>query len=128
MERRCFKSQHHHKLKPLGCGPYIFLQHIGDNAYHLDFPPQLGIHDVVNVNNLKHYEPPLLEDNVTVSHHVDLILDFKPPFLQDIVLDTHHTTTHHQQHTSYLVGCTGQTPSQAKWFSVAIMHKRFLHL
>jgi hypothetical protein len=72
---------------------------------------------VVNVNSLKHYEPPLLEDNVIVSHPVKLIPDFHPPLLQDTLLDTHHTTTHNQQHTSYLVGCTGQTPAQAKWFS-----------
>jgi hypothetical protein len=128
MEHQHFKSQRHHKLKPLHYGPYIVLQRIGDNAYRLDFPPQLGIHDVVNVNSLKHYEPPLLEDNVTISHPVKLIPDFQPPLLQDTLLDTRHTTTHNQQHTSYLVGCTGQTPAQAKWFSEAAMHKHFPHL
>jgi hypothetical protein len=76
MEHQHFKSQPHHKLKPLCYGPYIVLQHIGNNEYHLEFPPQLGIHDVVNVNSLKHYEPPFLEDNVTISHPIKLIPDF----------------------------------------------------
>ena len=76
MECQRFKSQRHHKLKPLRYGPCIVVQWIGDNAYCLDFPPQLGILDVVNVNILKHYEPPLLEDNVIVSHHVKSILNF----------------------------------------------------
>jgi hypothetical protein len=108
------EHQRHHKLKPLCYGPYIVLQWITDNSYRLDFPPQLGIHDVVNVNSLKHYEPPLLEDNVTISHHINLILDLQPPFLEDTLLDTFHTTTCNKKHTSYLVGCTSQTPAQDK--------------
>jgi hypothetical protein len=100
MERWIFKSQRRHKLKPLRYGLYIVLQQIWNNAHRLDFPPQLGIHDVMNVNNLKHYEPPLLEDNVTISHPVELIPNFQPPLLQD----TRHTTTRHQQHTSYWSG------------------------
>jgi hypothetical protein len=76
MEHQHFKYQRHHKIKPILYGPYTVLQRIGDNSYHLEFPSQLGIHDVVNVNSLEHYEPPFLEDNVTVSHHVELIIDF----------------------------------------------------
>jgi hypothetical protein len=69
------------------------------------------------MNSLKCYETPLLEDNVIVSHIIKLIPYLHHPLLQDTLLDTQHTTTHHQQHTSYLVGCTGQIPAQAKWFS-----------
>ena len=76
MEHQHFKSQPHHKLKPLRYGPYTILQHIGNNAYCLEFTPQLGIHDVVNVNSIKHYEPPFLQYNVTFSHPIKLIPDF----------------------------------------------------
>jgi hypothetical protein len=48
--------------------------------------------------------------------------------LQDTLIDTIHTTTGNQHHTSYLVGCTRQNPTQAKWFSEAGMHKHFPHL
>jgi len=83
---------------------------------------------VVNVNNMKHYEPPLLEDNVIVSHPIKLIPYFHPPFLQVTLLDTRHTTTHHQEHTSYPFGHTCQAPYLAKRFSKYSMHKNFPHL
>jgi hypothetical protein len=63
MEHRHFKSQCHQKFNPLYYANYIVLQHIEDNSYCLEFPPQLGIHDVVNVNNMKLYVPSLLEDS-----------------------------------------------------------------
>jgi hypothetical protein len=104
MERQRFQSQRYHKLKPLYYGPYIVLQQDGDNAYHLVFPSKLGIHSVANVNNLSRYEPPLPEEEVTISNPSQLVLDFQPPLLHDTVLDTHITTTPTQQHTSFLVG------------------------
>jgi hypothetical protein len=125
MEHQCFQSQRYHKLKPLCYGPYTVLQQVGDNAYRLDFPPQLGIHDVVNVNSLKCYEPPLLEEEVTISHPSELVPYFQPPLLQDTVLDTCTTTTRTQQHTSFLVGRKGQLPAQAKWLSQSSMSQQF---
>jgi hypothetical protein len=50
----------------------LFLR-IGKNDYRLDLPPHLRIHDMLNVNNLKLFEPPLLEDTVTVLHLVENI-------------------------------------------------------
>ena len=75
LAKNIFKG-HHHKLHPLQYGPYIVLEHIGENAYRLDFPTQLGIHDVLNVNKLKLFEPPLLDEAVTVHHLVDNIPNF----------------------------------------------------
>ena len=57
------------------------------NAYRLDLPSQLAIHDVLNVNNLKLFEPPLLEESITIHHPVDNIPDFQPPLLKDTILD-----------------------------------------
>jgi hypothetical protein len=108
-------------MKPLHYGPYTILQQVGDNAYRLDFPPQLGIHDVVNVNSLKRYEPPLLEEEVTILHPSQLVPDFQPPLLQDTVLDTRTTTTHTEQHTYFLVDRKGKLPAQAKWLSLSTM-------
>jgi hypothetical protein len=80
LDKQRFKG-HHHKLHPLKYGPYIVLECIGENAYRLYFPAQLGIHDVLNVNNLKLFEPPLLEEGVIVQH---------PPLLLQI-MDSVHT-------------------------------------
>jgi hypothetical protein len=121
MEHQLFHSQHYHKLKPLHYGPYTFLQKVGDNSYHFEFTPQLGIHDVVNVNRLKRYEPPLLEEDFTISHPFELVPDFQLPLLQDTILDTRTTTTCNQNHTSFKVGHKGQPPSQAKQISHSSM-------
>jgi hypothetical protein len=81
MESRHFQSQRYHKLKTLWYGPYVILKQVGDKSYHLDFPPQLGIHDVVNVNSMKRYETSLLEEEVTISHPYELAPYFKQPLL-----------------------------------------------
>ena len=50
------------KLKPIRYGPFIILEKIGTNAFHLDLPPYMQIYSVVNVENLKLYEPPMIMD------------------------------------------------------------------
>ena len=119
---------HYHKLHPLRYGPYIVLEHIGENAYRLVLPTQLGIHDVLNVNNLKLFEPPLLDEAVTVHHPVDNIPDFQPPLLSNQILDSQTQTTRKQQCISYLVDRKGHPPAQAKWMSVETLKHKFLHL
>jgi hypothetical protein len=94
------------------------LDHIGENSYQLDLPPHLGIHDVLNVNNLKLFEPLLLEDTVTILHPVDNIP-------MDKILDRKSRTTRKQIHVSYLVDRQGQTPPQAKWMTVETMQRQF---
>lgn len=67
---------------------------IGEKSYHLDFPPQLGIHDVLNMNNIKLFDPRLLEEPTTVQHPVDNIVDLQPPLLADTIPDSITCTTH----------------------------------
>ena len=90
---------------------------MGENAYRLDLPPQLGIDNVINVNNLKLFEPPLLEDAVSITHPVDKIPDFQLPVAHDTLLDNRTRSTRNKVHTSYLVARQGQTPAQAKWIT-----------
>jgi hypothetical protein len=92
-EGKQFQPQFYHKMKPLCYVPYMFFNHVGDNDYHLEFTPKLCIHDMVNVNSLKLYKPPLLEEEIRISHPSKLAQYLQPPLLQDIVLDTHTTTT-----------------------------------
>ena len=128
LDKQRFKTQSHHKLKPLRYGPYTILEAIGPNAFRLDLPAQLGIHNVINVNNLKLYEPPQLEDEIAVIHSNDNIPEFQPPLAEDTLLDTRTRTTRNRQIMTYLVGKKGSLPSQAKWFSQATMDRDFPHL
>jgi hypothetical protein len=50
------------KLKPIRYGPFKILDKIGNNAFHLDLPPYMQMYAFVNVENLKLYEPPLIDD------------------------------------------------------------------
>lgn len=84
---------HHHKLHQLRYGPYTVLERVGENAYRLDFPAQLGVHDVLNVNNLKLFELLLLDEAGTVHHPVDNIPNFQPLLLADQILDSKTRTT-----------------------------------
>ena len=48
------------KLKPIRYGPFNILEKIGTNAFRLELPPYMQIYSVVNVENLKLYEPPMI--------------------------------------------------------------------
>ena len=58
LDKQRFKTQSHHKLKPLRYRPYNILEAIRPDAFCLDLLDQLGIHNVIKVNNLKLYELP----------------------------------------------------------------------
>lgn len=45
------------KLKPIRYGPFNILRKIGENAYQLELPSYMEIYLVVNVENLKPFEP-----------------------------------------------------------------------
>jgi hypothetical protein len=64
------------KLKPIRYGPFKIIDKIGNNAFHLDFPPYMQMYAVVNVENLKLYEPSLIDDH---GEHVQIpSIDFFP--------------------------------------------------
>jgi hypothetical protein len=48
-------------IKALRYGPFEVLEKVGDNAYRLILPQYMHIYSVVNVDNLKLYEPSMLE-------------------------------------------------------------------
>ena len=57
------------KLKPIRYGPFKIIDKIGNNAFRLDLPPYMKMYLVVNVENLKLYEPPLIHDQ---GEHVQI--------------------------------------------------------
>ena len=102
LDKKRFKGQHH-KLLPIRYGPYTILDKIGENAYKLDLPPQLGIHNVIDVNHLKLFELPLLEEPFTITHPVNSIPDVQIPVAKDTLLGTRTHSTRHRVYTSYPV-------------------------
>jgi hypothetical protein len=62
-------------LKPIRYGPFKILEKIGNNAFRLDLPSYTKMYVVVNVENLRLYEPPLIDDqgeNVLIPSIDDL--------------------------------------------------------
>ncbi|CAL2256728.1 unnamed protein product [Prunus armeniaca] len=51
------------KLKPIRYGPIKIIKQIGDNAFQLELPPYMHMYSVINVENLKLFEPSLLDDD-----------------------------------------------------------------
>jgi hypothetical protein len=45
-------------------GPFEVLQKVGDSAYRPSLPPYMCIYSVVNVENLKLYEPSVLDQEI----------------------------------------------------------------
>jgi hypothetical protein len=62
------------KLKPIRYGPFTILEKIGTNAFRLDIPPYMQMYSVVNVENLKLYEPPMIMDQMRVFKFLPLMI------------------------------------------------------
>jgi len=84
------------KLRPIWYGPFTILENIGNNAFHLDFPIYMQMYSVVNVENLKLYEPPLIMDTNKLGT-VPIVDDFAPEYLNElpkaIILDRRTRTS-----------------------------------
>ena len=119
------------KLRLIRYGPFTILEKIGNNAFHLDLLIYMQMYSVVNVENLKLYEPPLIMDakEVGTTPTVD---DFAPKYLnelpKDIILDQ-RTMTSRWGDVEYLqIGFKGMHPSKAKWLEKEIVREQFPHL
>jgi hypothetical protein len=71
------------KLRPIRYGPFKILENIGTNAFRLDLPSYMQMYSVVNVENLKLYEPPMIIDE-DESIQVPIVDDFSPEKLDEI--------------------------------------------
>jgi len=49
------------KIKALRYGPFEILEKVSDNVYRHSLPPYIHIYSIVNVDNLKLYEPLMLD-------------------------------------------------------------------
>ena len=78
------------KLKLIRYGPFTILDKIGTNAFRLDLPPYMQIYSVVDVENLRLYEPSMIvyeDENVQVPSVDDFALEYLNELQQDAILD-----------------------------------------
>ena len=89
------------------------------------------MYSIVNVENLKLYEPPLITDTEVVGSVPtvdDFALEYLDEFLEDIILDR-RTRTSRRGDVEYLqVGFKGMHPSKAKWLEKERLREKFPHL
>ena len=119
------------KLKPIRYGPFKILKQVGNNPFQLDLPSYMQMYSVVNVENLRLYEPPLIDDS---ENHVQLpsIEYFLPEFLdelrEDAILDR-RTCTSRRGDVEYLrVGIKGSKPSKEKWMELEKVRRLYPHI
>jgi hypothetical protein len=97
-------------------GLFKFLEKIGGNDFWLELPPYIHMHSVVNVENLKLYEPPMMIDqgeNVQVPFIDDFALEYLNELWEDVILDRRVRTLQRGDVEYLLVGLKGMHPSKA---------------
>ena len=119
------------KLKPIRYGPFKIIKQVGNNAFQLDLPSYMQMYSVVNVENLRLYEPPLISDYES-DIQLPSIEDFSPEFLdelkEDAILDR-RTRTSRRGNVDYVhVGLKGSKPSKAKWIELEKVRDLYPHL
>ena len=91
----------------------------------------MQMYSVVNVENLKLYEPPLIMDTDEVGT-VPTVDDFAPEYLnelpEDIILDKRTRTSRRGDVEYFRVGFKGMHPSKVKWLEKESMTEQFRHL
>ena len=78
------------KLKPIKYGPFKIVENIGNNPFWLYLPPYMSIYSVVNVENLKLYEPSMIidpQEYTQIPTIDDLALEYMNEFQEDTILD-----------------------------------------
>ena len=118
-------------LKPIIYGPFKILEKIGNNVFILDLPPYMKIYSLVNVENLRLYEPPIIVDQEEIVH-IPSIEYFAPEYLnemqEDIILDR-RTRSSKRGNVDYLhVGLKGTNPSKAKQIKIGKVRELYPHL
>jgi hypothetical protein len=77
------------KIKALWYGPFEVLEKVGDNAYRLNLPPYMHIYSVVNVENMKLYEPSMLDQETeeqVLPTIEELALEAQEELVEDTIL------------------------------------------
>ena len=120
------------KLKPIRYGPFKIIKQIGDNAFQLELPPYMHMYSVINAENLKLFEPSLLDDDpdedIRLPSVDDLKIELEDPLLKDCILEQEVRETRHGKYEYFRIGRKGQLPSKSKWYIQDKAITKFPHL
>ncbi len=104
------KSQVTKKLLPRYIGPFKVLKKVGSQAYELELPPTMRMHDVFHVSLLKPYH----EEGACQPPPITILLDGEEEFEVDVLLN-HRSAPGRNSKKSYLVRWTGYGPEHDTW-------------
>ena len=76
-------------MKPIQYGPFKIIRKISDNAFQFELSAYMEIYSVVNISNLKPFEPSILDDELEeiLPSVDDLFIDRKMMLAEDIILE-----------------------------------------
>ena len=118
-------------LKPIKYGPFEILEKIGTNDFCLKLPPYMQIYSVVNVENLKLYEPPMIMDeeiNIQIPQIDDLAPEHMRELQDDAILEINVRTSRRGNAEYLRVGLKGMHPSKARWMEISKVRELYPHL
>ena len=119
------------KLKPIRYGPFKIIKKVGNNAFQLDFPSYMQMYSFFNVEKLRLYEPPLIDDQGS-DVQLPSIEDFSPEFLdelkEDIILDRRIRASKRGSVDYLRVGLKGTKKRKEKWMEVGKVRELYPHL
>ena len=100
-----------------------------NNAFFLDLPPYMGFHPMFNMDKIKLYEPPFLDEIVDAPRYLDVvILDLASPLDKKRIFEHQMKKTRNYSLDSFFIERKGQYSHHAKWVSLAKLRKVFLRL
>ena len=118
-------------LKPIRYGPFKIIKKVGNKSFQLDFPSYMQMYSVFNVENLRLYEPPLIDDQGS-DVQLPSIEDLSPQFMDELKEDTipdRRTRASKRGSVDYLqVELKGSKPSKEKWMEVGKVRDLYPHL
>jgi hypothetical protein len=110
---------------------FNILENIGTNAFRLDILAYMQMYSVVNVENLKLYEPPMIMDE-DESIQVPSVDDFSPDYLDELQEDGilyRRIGTSQRGDVEYLqFGPKGVKQSKSKWMEIRRVRELYHHL
>ena len=105
------------KLKPIRYGPFKLLEKIGENVFRLDLQAYMHIYSIVNAENLRLFEPSLIEDpeeKIQLPSIDDLLPEYLNELQEDTTLERKVRNTCRGDVECLRIGLKGSQSSSAK--------------
>ncbi|CAL8152322.1 unnamed protein product [Prunus armeniaca] len=108
------------KLKAIRYGLFKIIKKIGDNAFQLELPPYMHMYSIINAENLKLFEPSLLDDDLDEDTCLpsvnDLKIEREDPLQEDCIMEQKVRETRHGKYEYFCIGRKSQLPRKSKWY------------